>query len=106
MQSSALQDSRIEAHVTHDQDAVMEVEDTGIGTGPEHVPDLLSAFKREPVGINRKYENSGLGLSILKWLTEEVDGTIKVETQKRTQDVLYRLPAPFIRPSLTLRRAW
>ncbi|WP_263788061.1 sensor histidine kinase [Salinibacter grassmerensis] len=62
--------------------AVLEVEDTGIGMDPERVPDLFQAFKQESQGLAREYEGSGLGLSIVQQLTEELGGTIDVETEK------------------------
>lgn len=68
--------------MTHSQDAVLEVEDAGIGMDPEQVPDLFKAFRQASTGMDREYESSGLGLSIVKRLTEEMDGTIEVETQK------------------------
>ncbi len=73
---------RIDVRVTHEQNAVLEVEDTGIGMDPEQVPALFKAFKQESAGMDREYEGSGLGLSIVKRLTEEMGGTIEVETQK------------------------
>lgn len=73
---------RVEVRVTHDQAPVLEVEDTGIGMNPEEVPELFEAFKQESAGLDREYEGSGLGLSIVNRLTEEMGGSIEVETQK------------------------
>ncbi|MEF8866599.1 MAG: PAS domain S-box protein [Salinibacter sp.] len=74
---------RIEIRVRDEQDAaVLEVEDTGIGMDPDQVPHLFGAFKQESQGMDREYGGSGLGLSIVKRLTEEMGGTIEVETQK------------------------
>jgi PAS domain S-box-containing protein len=72
----------IDVRVRQDQDAVLEVEDTGIGMDPTQVSNLFEAFKQESEGMDREYEGSGLGLSIVKRLTEEMGGTIDVETEK------------------------
>lgn len=73
---------RIEVRVREEEDAVLEVEDTGIGMDPSQVSSLFEAFKQESEGMDREYEGSGLGLSIVKRLTEEMGGTIDVETEK------------------------
>lgn len=66
------------------QGAILQVEDTGIGMEPDHVMGLFEAFQQESEGLGREYEGSGLGLSIVKRLTEELKGSIEVETEKGT----------------------
>ena len=61
---------------------VLEVADTGIGMDPEQVPGLFQPFKQESEGMEREYEGAGLGLSIVKRLTEAHGGTVDVETAK------------------------
>lgn len=60
----------------------IEVEDTGIGINEDFLPDLFEEFKQESRGRARTYEGNGLGLAISARLTEEMDGTISVETEK------------------------
>jgi len=67
---------------TEDQEAILEVEDTGIGMNPDNVAELFKAFKQESEGLDREYEGSGLGLSIVKRLTKELGGDIEVDTEK------------------------
>jgi len=62
--------------------AVLEVEDTGIGISEEALPDVFDAFKQESEGLTREYEGSGLGLSNVRELTELLDGTVEVESEK------------------------
>lgn len=62
--------------------AVLEIEDTGIGIAEEHLPDIFQAFRQESEGIRREYEGSGLGLSIVDQLVDELGGTVEVETEK------------------------
>ncbi len=74
---------RVEVRVrSEDTGAVLQVEDTGIGMKPENVPELFRAFKQESEGPAREYEGSGLGLSTVKRLTEELGGTVEVDTEK------------------------
>ena len=61
---------------------VLEVADTGIGMDPAQVPRLFQPFKQESEGREREYEGAGLGLSIVKRLTEAHGGTVDVETAK------------------------
>jgi PAS domain S-box-containing protein len=62
--------------------ATLEIEDSGIGMDPENVPGLFQAFRQESEGMAREYEGSGLGLSIVKRLTDELGGEVDVETEK------------------------
>jgi signal transduction histidine kinase len=77
------EEGKIEVAATHDGNrAVLEVEDTGIGIGEEALPQIFRAFKQESEGRDREYEGSGLGLSIVRRLTDELGGRIEVDTEK------------------------
>jgi len=67
---------------TEDTEAILEVRDTGVGISEDSLPVMFEAFKQESEGKGREYEGSGLGLSIVKRLTEALGGTIKVESEK------------------------
>jgi signal transduction histidine kinase len=58
------------------------VEDTGIGIDEEFLPDLFEEFKQESRGRGRTYEGNGLGLAISARLAEQMNGHIRVETEK------------------------
>ncbi len=74
---------RVEVRVEREAGwAALEVEDTGIGIQEESVPHVFQAFRQEYEGINREYQGSGLGLSIVNHLVEEHGGTIELETEK------------------------
>jgi PAS domain S-box-containing protein len=75
-------------------EAVLTVEDTGIGISEEALPEIFEAFQQESTGIGRKYEGTGLGLSIVRRLTDAMEGTLSVETEKGVGTrVTIRLPA-------------
>jgi PAS domain S-box-containing protein len=63
-------------------ESLLEVEDSGVGISEDALPDIFKAFKQESEGLDREYEGSGLGLSIVQELTEALDGTLDVETEK------------------------
>jgi signal transduction histidine kinase len=67
---------------TVDDRVYVEVEDTGIGIDEEFLPDLFEEFKQESRGRSRTYEGNGLGLAISARLAEQMDGAIRVETEK------------------------
>jgi signal transduction histidine kinase len=80
--------------------AVLEVEDTGVGISEEALPQIFEAFKQESEGLDREYEGSGLGLSIVQELTEALGGTLEVETEKgEGSRFIVRLPRTLERDS-------
>lgn len=52
------------------------VTDTGIGIGPNEMGMLFQAFRQIDKGVARRYEGSGLGLSICRGLVEKLGGEI------------------------------
>lgn len=62
--------------------AVLEVEDTGVGMDPEMVDHLFQPFRQASVGPSRKYEGTGVGLAVTKKATEQMGGSIEVETEE------------------------
>jgi PAS domain S-box-containing protein len=61
--------------------AVLEVEDTGAGMEPEMVDRLFKPFRQASVGPSREYEGTGVGLTVTKKATEQMGGSIDVETE-------------------------
>gem|GEM_PF-858893 len=65
------QDSAIEVRVT----------DTGIGIRAEDMGKLFRPFQQLDIGTARRYEGTGLGLSVCKRILDMLDGTIRVDSQ-------------------------
>ncbi len=60
---------------------VLEVEDTGEGIPPEHLPYIFERFYRVDVARSESGKSSGLGLAIVKALVEAHGGRVSVESQ-------------------------
>ena len=63
------------------KDLVIEAKDTGIGIADSQLEKIFDAFYQVSHGNSRKYGGAGLGLSIVKKLTEELNGKITVESK-------------------------
>lgn len=57
-----------------------EIEDTGIGIGPDKLETVFESFAQGSIEINRKYGGTGLGLTIVKKLTTLLGGQIKLKS--------------------------
>jgi signal transduction histidine kinase len=71
--------------------AMVEVEDTGMGMSPEGVKIALTPFGQVDSRLARKYEGTGLGLPLAKSLIELHGGTLSIdsELQKGTTVRIY-----------------
>ncbi|MCX7875253.1 MAG: PAS domain-containing sensor histidine kinase [Melioribacteraceae bacterium] len=59
----------------------ISVKDTGIGIKEEDMNYLFDAFKQISEGTNRNFDGFGLGLSLVKRMTEMMNGKIEVESK-------------------------
>jgi heavy metal sensor kinase len=65
----------------HQQVAVFEVRDNGIGVSAEDLPHIFERFYRASKDRSRKVAGVGLGLSIAEWIARQHHGSIEVESQ-------------------------
>ncbi|MES2766669.1 MAG: ATP-binding protein [Bacteroidota bacterium] len=63
------------------QFAEIKVTDTGVGIAPEFIHRIFTPFQQESGGHSRKFEGSGIGLSIVKRYTEVLGGSIAVDSK-------------------------
>ena len=64
-----------------DKGAHFEVNDTGIGIPPHHVPRLTERFYRVDVGRSRDTGGSGLGLAIVKHAMQRNRGSLRIDSE-------------------------
>jgi signal transduction histidine kinase len=57
------------------------VEDTGIGVAPERRDRLFKKFSQADASTTRRFGGSGLGLVIVKELTEVMGGSVRLESE-------------------------
>lgn len=57
------------------------IEDTGIGIGEDFRKRIFEPFTQENQDARTTYKGTGLGMSIVKKLVEQIGGTIEVESQ-------------------------
>ncbi|MBW4567131.1 MAG: GAF domain-containing sensor histidine kinase [Tolypothrix carrinoi HA7290-LM1] len=63
-----------------DDNAIFQVEDTGIGIPEEQLPLLFEKFQQLDTPLRRRYEGTGVGLALTKQLIELHRGRIEVES--------------------------
>lgn len=61
--------------------AIISIQDTGIGIGEEDKERLFKAFSQIEDGTNRRYEGTGLGLALCQRFITQMGGTIGVESE-------------------------
>ena len=72
---------------------MLYVKDTGIGISKDNLPRVFERFYQEDSGITRHYPGTGIGLSLVKELTELMQGSVEVESEpKRGTTFTVNLP--------------
>lgn len=73
---------QIELNVEHgDDEYTIGIKDTGIGISPEHHQIIFNSFRQAP-NPSKFNEGAGLGLSIAKGLTHQLQGELYLESDK------------------------
>ena len=61
------------------QTVTLQVQDQGVGMEPEELPYVFNPFYRTP-GAEKRSEGSGIGLSLVKLLSEALGGSVSVQS--------------------------
>ena len=72
-----------------DKQITLFVEDTGIGIDKDKSEIIFEPFRQGEEGDSRKYEGSGLGLSISTAIMDKIGGSIDLESEKGKGSVFY-----------------
>ncbi len=67
-------------HMDMKSELVIRVKDTGIGIPPEKHQLIFEEFRQVSEGLNRGFEGSGLGLTLVKKYLEIIKGTITLNS--------------------------
>lgn len=59
----------------------LEVKDTGVGIPADKIPVLFERFQQVDSSASRRYEGTGIGLALVKELTELMGGHVGVESE-------------------------
>jgi signal transduction histidine kinase len=82
------------AAMQQDGGIAVSVADTGIGIPAEDLPNLCSPFWQIDRGLNRKFEGTGLGLSLCKRMAQMHGGELIIASEVGVgTTVTVRLPA-------------
>lgn len=65
------------------------IEDTGIGIGEDFKKHIFEPFTQENQVARTDYAGIGLGMSIVKKLAEQMEGTVEVESRIGEGSVIY-----------------
>ncbi|HEY0281482.1 MAG TPA: HAMP domain-containing sensor histidine kinase [Rhizomicrobium sp.] len=70
----------VEAACAGDGGIVIRVSDTGIGMAEESIPIALEPFRQIASPMSRNVEGTGLGLSLVRTLTEQHGGRLEIQS--------------------------
>ena len=87
---------RVELRVEREeQELVLRVSDTGIGIPAKDLPNMFSRFFQVDSSSRRKYQGVGIGLALVKELTELHGGTVGVQSVEG-QGTTFTIRMPYI----------
>jgi CheY-like chemotaxis protein len=87
-----------------DGKAVVAVGDSGIGIEPEVLTRLFEPFSQAPPGLDRSRGGLGLGLALVRRLTELHNGVVEASSEGIGRGSQVRLRLPLASPSSDSRR--
>lgn len=81
--------------------AQIQIKDTGRGIKPDFLPHVFDYFRQEDGTMTRQFGGLGLGLAIVRHLTELHGGTVAVESAGQNLGSTFTVQLPCIHPEAT-----
>ncbi|MFA7289884.1 MAG: PAS domain S-box protein [Melioribacteraceae bacterium] len=66
----------------YDNRIIIAIEDSGTGISEDYLPLIFEPFSQEEHGYSRKFEGSGLGMSLVKKYCDVINAEISVQSKK------------------------
>ena len=73
---------KVLAERNRNREIVVKVKDTGVGMSNDFLTQLFDPFSQEETGYTRKFEGTGLGLTLVRKYCELNGATITVKSKK------------------------
>ena len=91
--------------IDRQEQVIICVANTGAGIAPEELPHIFDKFRRGQGVTDRAVPGTGLGLALVQYLVEHINGTIEVKSEptKQTTTFLttFSLKLPQIQPAIS-----
>jgi signal transduction histidine kinase len=88
---------RVEIRLDREGDAVVvRVRDTGAGIDPAFLPHVFDRFRQESSAVTRTHSGLGIGLSLVRHLTELHGGTVSAESAGKGHGSTFTVRFPLL----------
>jgi len=81
-------------------DAVVSVEDSGIGISPDFLPYVFDRFRQADGSATRRHGGLGLGMAIVRYLVELHGGTVRAESEGENRGTKFTASLPIRIPEI------